>query len=56
VKLSESEAVIRTIVQTKALLHWETERDLRKLILEAFKEHNIEMPYSKRIIINKEEA
>jgi small conductance mechanosensitive channel len=56
IKLNESEVVIRTIVKTKPLQHWETERALRKLILEAFKEQEIEIPYQKRIIIKKEDA
>lgn len=55
-KLSESDVVIRTIVRTKPLSHWKIERDLRIRILEAFKEEKIEIPYQKRIIINKEEA
>lgn len=53
VKLNESDVIIRTIVQTKPLSHWEIERDMRKLILEAFKEQKIEIPYPKKIIINK---
>ncbi len=56
IKLSESEVVIRITVQTKPLQHWETERELRKLILEAFKKQKIEIPYQKRIIIKKEDA
>jgi moderate conductance mechanosensitive channel len=56
VKLNEAEVVIRTIVQTKPLLHWEIERNLRKLILDAFKEQNIEIPYAKKIIIDKKEV
>lgn len=56
IRLSESEVVIRTTVQTKPLLHWETERNLRKLVLEAFKEQKIEIPYQKRIIIKREDA
>ncbi len=54
IKFNEAEVVIRTIVQTKPLKHWETERDLRKLILDVFKEQNIEIPYPKKFIINKE--
>lgn len=53
VKLNESDVIIRIIVQTKPLSHWEIERDMRKLILEAFKEQKIEIPYPKKIIINK---
>ena len=56
IKFNESELVIRTIVQTKPLMHWKMERELRKHILEAFKENNIEIPYPKRVIINKKEV
>ncbi|HYE81891.1 MAG TPA: mechanosensitive ion channel family protein [Clostridia bacterium] len=55
-KFNESEVVIRTVVRTKPLMHWKTERELRKHILEAFKEKSIEIPYPKRVIIRKEEA
>jgi small conductance mechanosensitive channel len=54
VKFNESEAIIRLIVQTEPLLHWKIERELRKLILEAFKNKGIEIPYPRRIIVNKE--
>lgn len=56
VKLSESEATIRTVVRTKPLLHWKTEREMRKKILEAFKEQGIEITNPKKVIISKEEA
>lgn len=56
VKFNESDMVIRTIVKTKPLSHWKIERDLRQLILEAYKQQSIEIPYKKRIIINKAEA
>lgn len=55
-KFNESEVVIRTVVRTKPLMHWKTEREFRMNILEAFKERSIEIPYPKRIIINKKEA
>lgn len=55
-KFSESEIVIRTVIQAKPLMHWKVERELRKRILEAFKNNNIEIPYPKRVIINREEA
>jgi small conductance mechanosensitive channel len=55
-KFSESEVVIRVIAETKPLKHWEVERDIRKNILEAFKNEKIEIPYPKRVIIKKEEV
>jgi small conductance mechanosensitive channel len=54
-KFNESEVVIRVIAETKPLKHWEVERDLRKYILEAFKNNKIEIPYPKRVIVKKEE-
>ena len=54
IKFNESEVVIRTVVRTKPLMHWKTERELRKYILEAFKDQGIEIPYPRRVIINKE--
>lgn len=56
IKFNESEVVIRTIIQAKPLMHWKVEREVRKQVLEAFKSQGIEIPYPKRIIINKEEA
>lgn len=56
VKFGEAEVVLRTVIETKPLMHWEMERGLRKLILDAFKENKIEIPYPTRIIIDKEEA
>lgn len=55
IKFNESEVVIRTVARTKPLMHWKTERELRKHILKAFKDQDIKIPYPRRIIINKEE-
>lgn len=54
IKFNESEVVIRTVVRTKPLMHWKIERELRKQILEIFKDKGIEIPYPRRVIINKE--
>lgn len=56
IKFNESEVVIRTIARTKALMHWKVERGLRKCILEAFKDNDVEIPYPRRVVINKEEV
>lgn len=53
IKLGESEVSIRTIVKTQPLMHWKAERELRMLILEAFKKENIEIPYPKRVLVEK---
>lgn len=52
VQFNESDVLIRTIIQTKPLMHWKTERELRKLVLEAFKGQGIEIAYPKRVIIS----
>lgn len=56
IKFNESEVVIRTIAETRSLMHWKVERELRKYMLEAFKDNSIEIPYPKRVIIKKEEV
>lgn len=53
IRLGESDVIIRTIIKTKPLMHWKVERELRKLILEAFRRENIEIPYPKRVMIEK---
>lgn len=54
VRLNDKEVVIRITVQTKALKHWEAERDIRRLALEALKDNKIEIPYPAKVIIDKE--
>lgn len=54
IKLGESDVVIRTIMGTAPMLHWSVERELRKLIIEAFKKEDIEIPYPKRVLVEKE--
>ncbi|MGB7604009.1 MAG: mechanosensitive ion channel family protein [Lutisporaceae bacterium] len=51
IKLGESDVLIRTIVKTEPLMHWKVERELRLLILEAFKKEKIEIPYPKRVLV-----
>lgn len=53
IRLGESDVIIRTIVKTQALVHWKVERELRMLIIDAFKKENIEIPYPKRVIVEK---
>ncbi|MDF2519755.1 MAG: mechanosensitive ion channel protein MscS [Clostridia bacterium] len=53
IKLGESDVSIRTVVKTQPLMHWKVERELRMLILEAFKKENIEIPYPKRVLVEK---
>lgn len=51
IKLGESDVLIRTIVKTEPLMHWKVERELRLLILDAFKKEKIEIPYPKRVLV-----
>jgi small conductance mechanosensitive channel len=51
IRLGESDVIIRTIVKTRPLMHWNVERELRKLILDAFKKEKIEIPYPKRVMV-----
>jgi small conductance mechanosensitive channel len=53
IKLGESDVIIRTIIKTQPLMHWKVERELRMLILDAFKKEKIEIPYPKRVMIEK---
>lgn len=54
VKFDETGIVIRTVMKTVPLTHWQVERDVRKKIIQVFKENNIELPYPKRVYINRE--
>ncbi|HYE09565.1 MAG TPA: mechanosensitive ion channel family protein [Patescibacteria group bacterium] len=51
IRLGESDVIIRTIIKTRPLMHWNVERELRKLILDAFKKEKIEIPYPKRVMV-----
>lgn len=53
IKLGESDVVIRTVAATAPMLHWKVERELRMLILEVFKKEAIEIPYPKRVLIER---
>jgi small conductance mechanosensitive channel len=53
VRLEEAGVIIRTIIKTQPLMHWNVERELRKLIIDAFKKEKIEIPYPKRIMVDK---
>ncbi|MGI5848951.1 MAG: mechanosensitive ion channel family protein [Christensenellales bacterium] len=50
--LGESNIVIRMIIRVKPLTHWDTERDLRRLIKEEFSRTGIKVPYPHRIIVS----
>lgn len=56
IKLGESDVLIRTIVGTEPLAHWQVERELRRLMLEAFKKEKIEIPYPKRVLVENKQG
>lgn len=51
----ESELLIRTITTVKPGEHRQVQRDLRKMIKEAFDREGIEIPYARRVLILKDE-
>jgi small conductance mechanosensitive channel len=51
--LEESSIVLRMIMRVKPLTHWETERALRRMIVEEFARSNVEIPFPHRVIINR---
>jgi small conductance mechanosensitive channel len=53
IELGDSKVVLRMIIRVKPLTHWETERSLRRLIKERFKERGIDMPYPRRVVLSK---
>jgi small conductance mechanosensitive channel len=53
IRLEEYGVIVRTIVKTHPLMHWNVERELRKLMLDAFKKEKIEIPYPKRVMVEK---
>lgn len=53
ISFGENDVVLRLIVYTAPLKHWMVERELRLRIKKAFEASNIEIPYPRRVIINK---
>ena len=53
IRLEEYGVIIRTIVKTQPLMHWNVERELIKLILDAFKKEKIEIPYPRTVMVEK---
>jgi small conductance mechanosensitive channel len=47
----ESELTMRTVTKVKPGRHLQVERDLRKMIKEAFDDQDIEIPYARRVVI-----
>lgn len=53
IELSDSCLVLRMIIRVKPLTHWETERALRRMIIEKFESSGISMPYPRRVVLTK---
>lgn len=53
IELSDSKMVLRMIVRVKPLTHWETERALRRLIIEKFEHSGVDMPYPRMVVLKK---
>jgi len=51
-----SSITLRAVVWTMPMQHWGVERELRKRYKAAFEQHNIEIPFPHRVIINKNET
>lgn len=54
-KFDDSAIIIRTVIRTRTKEQWAVQREFNKLILQKFKEENIEIPYSYRTIIMKQQ-
>ena len=55
-ELADSAIVIRMIAEVSPLQQWHIQRELRRLIKKSFDQHNIEIPYSKMVIYQKNEG
>ena len=53
IELGESSMVLRMIARVKPLTHWETERALRRRIVEEFARNQVEIPFPHRVVISK---
>lgn len=55
VSMGDSDIVIRVLGRTLPVKHWGVERDLRKAIKEAFDEYDIEIPYPRLKVLDRDE-
>ena len=53
ISLGESDITLRVVVDVKPVTQFQTQRDLLQLIKENFDKENIEIPYPRRVVINK---
>lgn len=54
-KFDDSAIIIRTVIRTRTKEQWAVQREFNKLILQRFKEENIEIPYPYRTIVMKQQ-
>ncbi len=52
IELEESSIVLRMIIRVKPLTHWETERALRRMIVDEFSRSGVKVPYPHRVVIS----
>jgi len=52
VNLGDSDVVLRVVMEVKPTSQWQTERDLRQIVKEAFDREDIEIPYPRRVFID----
>lgn len=55
-ELADSSVVIRLIAEVEPLQQWYIQRELRRLIKLAFDRENVEIPYSKMVVYQKNEG
>jgi len=53
ISLGESDITLRVVVDVKPITQFQTQRDLLQLIKENFDKEDIEIPYPRRVVINK---
>ena len=52
--LGDSDVVLSVVAKTKPMEQWATERMIRKRIKQAFDKEGIEIPYPRRVLINRD--
>ncbi len=53
--LGDSSVNIRVIVKVKPMMHWSTERELRRRIKDTFDEKGVEIPFPRQLIYTRKE-
>jgi len=53
IEMAESSIVLRMIIRVQPLTHWETERALRRMIIEEFARSHVEIPFPHLVVMGK---